>query len=159
MNRKVEYVLQHRIISANKLAVIPNYFLGSFECDLFAMNKNLYTTEYEIKHSKRDFQNDFKKYRQYYDWKEHKTSDKNKHVQIASGERTNRFYFVLEASISVEIPKYAGLITFERRGDWVQFEYKKRAPLIHKNKATDRQIKKCLERLNWRYYTKLWEKP
>lgn len=156
---KVEHALQHRIISNNHLAVIPNYFLGSFECDLFVMNKNLYTTEYEVKHSKRDFDNDFKKSRQYFDWKEQSTSEKNKHAQISGGLRTNRFYFVIEASVSsVAIPKYAGLITFHKSEHGrTTFDYKKRAPLIHKNKANDKQVKKCLERLNWRYYIKVWE--
>uniref|UniRef100_A0A6M3LC93 Uncharacterized protein n=1 Tax=viral metagenome TaxID=1070528 RepID=A0A6M3LC93_9ZZZZ len=147
---KIEHELIHRIISSNHLVLIPNFYLGAFECDLFALNKMYNTTEYEIKRSRADFKNDFNKVRGGLFWKD-STKISNKHDQIRLGKRTNRFYFVIEKGLDVEIPDYAGLIEFEVRHTII-FRYIKRAPLLHRNKADQNLINSCLQGFTWRYY-------
>ena len=152
---KVEHELMHRIISNYRLAVIPNFFIGAFECDLFVMNKNLYTVEYEIKKTLADYKNDFKKEKKYFNYREQAVELKNKHTQIQAGKRTNRFYFVLEKGMGVEVPAYAGLMVYEVGKYGITFAPIKTAPLLTKNKASVELIKTCLCKLTWRYYAGL----
>jgi len=147
---KIEHELIHSIISNYYLGIIPNFYIDAFECDLFTLNKNLYTTEYEIKCSKSDFNNDFKKSNT--KWKNRNAMHSNKHETIKRGGRTNRFYFVIESGIDVDIPDYAGLIEYEKHKDRVRFRTKKRAPMLHKNKSNNELIVRCLDTLTWRYY-------
>lgn len=88
--------------------VVPNYFIGTFECDLMKVTKNGVVYEYEIKTSKSDFKNDFKKSR--YSYKQ--GSRVTKHELIKEGKRCNRFYFVCPEGLilSTEVPKDFGLI-------------------------------------------------
>lgn len=151
---KIEYELQHRFISNHLLALVPNYYYGGYECDLFSLNKNLFTIEYEIKRSKADFNIDFKKNKTKYSWTLDQTTIVNtKHELIESGKRTNRFYFVIKTDLEVEIPKYAGLIMFSERNGWINFEIVRKAPRLHKRKADVKIITHCLGKLNWRYYS------
>ncbi len=142
----------HRIISNNHLAIIPNFFIGDFECDLFVINKSLRTTEYEIKTSLADYNNDFKKESAHFNLHERRSSPKNKHKQIQEGKRTNRFSFVLKKGIDVDVPDYAGLIVYEMHKHGIHFDIIKQAPLLSKDKVSLRLIKKCLCRLTWKYY-------
>jgi hypothetical protein len=141
---KIEHELLHHIISNYYLAIVPNFFISTFECDLFSLNKNLFTTEYEIKCSKPDFNNDFKKETNY--------GKTNKHDLIKDGERTNKFYFVVDSKIEIDVPEYAGLITFERSSYGVNFDRIKAAPFLHKRKANQDIINGCLIRLLWKFY-------
>lgn len=134
---KIEYQLLHKIINNSYLCLIPNFYLtpNGFECDLFGMTTRHYTVEYEIKTTTADYHNDFNK--------------GLKHTWIRQGKRTNRFYFVLAHDVVALVPDYAGLIRFR---DDNQFTYVKYAPLIHKSKAPQELIERCLQRLSWRYY-------
>ncbi len=105
MTTLVEYYLAHHVMSNHQICVIPNFYIGRHECDLFVMNKNLYTTEYEVKTTKKDYLNDFKKG----NWAN------KKHDLIKDGKRTNRFYFVLPVERDMEVPEYAGILTYEKR--------------------------------------------
>ena len=141
--------LMHFIISNNHLAILPRFYINGFECDLFVINKNLYTTEYEIKTCKSDYEKDFTK--------ENKRTGQlylpdKKHDVIKNGLRTNRFYFVLPSDLNVDVPEYAGLIEYCVKSNWYFFNIKKRAPFLHKNKTDVRMIKKCLTKLTWKYY-------
>lgn len=50
-----------------ELVVVPNYYYNrDFEADVFAINKNLYASEYEIKVDKYDLLNDHKKTKRLY---------------------------------------------------------------------------------------------
>uniref|UniRef100_A0A6M3LQR3 Uncharacterized protein n=1 Tax=viral metagenome TaxID=1070528 RepID=A0A6M3LQR3_9ZZZZ len=142
----IEHALIHHIISNYYIALIPNIYYGVFECDVLSINKKLYTVEYEIKCSKKDFQNDFKKN----DGKW--INPNNKHDLIKNGQRTNRFFFVVEKGIEIDIPEYAGLISFERKNSWVSFRKIKNAPRLHGRQIDEKKIKRCLEKLSWKYY-------
>jgi hypothetical protein len=107
--------------------IIPNFFYGKNECDLFRVNQSDYVFEYEVKISRSDFFADFKK----------KGWGDMKHNILSSGQGyycPNRFFYVVpDGLIKVdEVPKYAGLI-YHRGG--LLFEVKKSAPLLHKKKV------------------------
>ncbi len=114
------------------------------------------TTEYEIKTNKADYMSDFNKDNnpRNHEYLYSLDSYRHKHTLIETGQRTNRFYFVLDGSIDdIKLPDYAGLITFKTRGKYIHFERIKRAPRLHKNMAGLDLMSQCLRKLTWRYYT------
>jgi hypothetical protein len=112
--------LPNVVISSPYDVGLPNSFVGDFEADYIKLSKSQILTEYEIKISKSDFNNDFNK----------KCGKTNKHDLIKDGKRCNRFYFVCPKNlISIsEIPDYCGLIYYENK----KFIIIKNAPLIIK---------------------------
>ena len=147
----LEHELIHDLISRDYLCTIPNFYIGAFECDVFTLNRRLYTTEYEIKISKSDFNRDFEKTST--KWRNRGKGYHGKHDQVLNGKRTNRFYFVLPKDMKVEIPKYAGVIRFSMCGDEMIFNREKMAPLLHKKHVDNKMIKHCLSKTNWKYYS------
>lgn len=120
----IAYHLQKWVKSSGYDIIIPNFYYGTYEMDLFKLTASELVTEYEIKISRADFFNDFRKQR-YGD---------NKHNLFSQGKGDcNRFYFVTPKGLirPEEVPKYAGLIY--HTGNWY-FEIAKNAPLIHKDK-------------------------
>jgi len=113
--------------------VIPNYFFGRYEADLFRVNQSDYFIEYEIKVSKADFKKDFEK--GFTNWKK---ETYNKHEAIRDGKRCNRFYFVVPNGLidKSEVPRHAGLI-FYHRDIPPYFSIAKNAPLLHKQPVKD----------------------
>jgi len=115
---------------------------GLAECDTLSISNSEYIYEYEIKISKADFKKDF---------------IKEKHSYIKSGNyvvenkkgiwynTANYFYFVVpENLISVEdIPEYAGLM-YSIGNTFVTI---KKAPLLHKTKATTELIRAICHQL------------
>lgn len=128
-----EKLLRWVVVSGYDIA-IPNFFVDSYEMDVFMLKSTGYIYEYEIKISRSDFKADFNKKRCY-------KSD-TKHVEISAGKRScNRFYFVVpEGLITIdECPKYAGLIYYTDYGDNYNdriLSTVKAAPVIHKNKGS-----------------------
>lgn len=133
--------------------VIPNFFVGRYEMDLFRLTKTGYICEYEIKISRSDYFNDFKKshteYQRFQEGdlfvprRERLKMEVNKHEQIAKGKgRQNRFFFVVPKGLIEidEVPKHAGLIEFDKG----HFSIVKNAPLLHKNKSDDTSFYKDL---------------
>jgi len=112
--------------------ILRNFYLGSYEMDVMLLKKSGYITEFEIKISRSDFFNDFKKNR----WGE------NKHECIGKGiGSSNRFMFVVpKGMVSVsEVPKHAGLAYYEPFNNPLypnqgHVNIIKPAPMIHKNK-------------------------
>ena len=118
------------------------YGHGIAEADVFAINRNGYIYEFEIKRSRSDFFADFRnkpaKHRDmqsgdaikiYDKWvKGKRTEDKYEIIKLP-----NRYFFVCEDGLLTlsDIPKYAGLIHI-RNGQLYEI---KNAPLLHKNKA------------------------
>lgn len=115
--------------------VIPNFFHGRYEMDLFKLTDSGLITEYEVKVSRSDFLRDAKKSHDVYDFSSgniYGVGKKNKHEQLQSGDGTpNRFYFVVPEGMlkDGECPKFAGLLEFCEEG-W--FRQVKTAPLLHK---------------------------
>ena len=117
--------------------VIPNYFVGWYEMDVFKLMQSLFIVEYEIKISRSDFFADFKK------------DLGAKHVQMQKGRcECNRFYFVVPQNmIRVhEVPSYAGLIYWNGRC----FYTVKNAPLLHKRKQPESIYISLAKKLSFR---------
>jgi len=113
---------------------------GLSECDVISISKSNYIYEYEVKISKSDFKADFKKEKhklmlEGIGVKERLIKENNNMVRDIWYLTPNYFYFVVpENLIPIEdIPQYAGLIYMNEKQE---FETIKKAPLIHKEKAT-----------------------
>ncbi len=129
--------------------LIPRFYVGMYEMDLFRLTKKGFIFEYEIKISRADFKNDFKKGAAVItEDQEHLYKKYNlkrvpaKHNQIISGDRSNRFFFVCPDGLikPEEVPEYAGLIYFTGGGGIRSgFRIIKNAPLLHKNVFCDWQ--------------------
>lgn len=116
--------------------LIPNFYHGWYEMDLFRLTNTEYVIEYEIKISRSDFFNDFKKNTRVYSGTGLESQNKLKHDMIAKGEgKCNRFFFVVPKDlVSIdEVPAHCGLIYY-RDGN---LRIIKNAPLLHKNKTAD----------------------
>ena len=115
---------------------------GLMECDVISISKSDYIYEYETKISKSDFLVDFKK-------DKHKRILEKKNIlsYIKEGIEDiwfltpNYFYFVVPKDlITIDIiPDYAGLIYVN---ELFGFDIVKKAPLIHKTKATNDLIRR-----------------
>jgi hypothetical protein len=115
---------------------IPNITqIYRWEADLIAVTKAWYTHEYEVKISLADFKADRKKRR--------------KHAELAGvykrgqGVRTttpNYFWYVTNGfDLDCEqIPPYAGWLRVTNDSSVIRFELKKDAPLLHKEKLSDK---------------------
>ena len=106
--------------------LIPNYYVGGYEADVYKISKAGITTEFEIKISKSDFKVDFSKGFIKYDG-----TTINKHDLISQGKRTNKFYFVVPEGLILkeEVPEYAGLIYCTKEG---YLKVIKNSKLLHK---------------------------
>ena len=139
---------------------ITSHFQGQRfeECDVLSVTKSDYICEYEIKISKSDFKADFKK-------DKHKLITEKKFNETVTlkkaGNRIfempnpyyapNYFYFVVpENLIKIEeVPEYAGLVYVKgyiekstsplptKMSNILSFEIIKKAPLLHKSKASN----------------------
>lgn len=106
--------------------MLPNYFLGRWECDLYRINGNGFDMEYEVKTSVADFKMDCKKAISIFDGYEENFSQigngimhkavkykyETKHERLLAGKRVSRFYFVVPENLIrlSEVPKGLGLI-------------------------------------------------
>ena len=116
--------------------IIPNFYDGPYEMDVFRLMKSGYVIEYEIKISKQDFKKDFTKAHST-GWGTRKRTT-FKHEELIGGRRMcNRFFFVVpEGLITMnDIPNHAGLIYFNGSTLYVV----KNAPLLHRIKITDKK--------------------
>ena len=141
--------------------IIPNYYVGSWEMDLFRLLDTGYLHEYEIKTSRADFKNDFKKsthdviYHRDKPFSEclEKTNFRKKHEELESGKYVaNKFFFVVPENLvsAEECPNYAGLIYYvEDEYGRVFFKQEKPAKFIHKNKY-DVDYKSICKSLSYR---------
>ena len=131
----IQVALMSWVKSTRADIVIPNYYLGAWECDLLKIAyNNGFLTEYEIKVSKADFKKDAQKQTQY--------SKKNKHDEVLFGKRCNRFYFVVpDGMISPEeVPKGMGLIYAIENDSLIGIDFKiiKVSKLLKKDKCDQR---------------------
>jgi hypothetical protein len=135
--------LVQELRSRNREYVIPNLYLGAWECDVYSETKK-YSEEYEIKISKADYLNDFKKKDTRYQWvpaeKQRRYNIINKHDLIKDGKRVNRFWYVAPMGLLANaniifptmIPEYAGLIYYCAEERYNKFIIAKQAPLLSK---------------------------
>lgn len=107
--------LVHAFVSAqcnvDKTMVLTNYFHGDWEADLFLIDELGFSHEIEIKFSKSDFKNDFRK-----SYTNQSTGEKFlKHDKIVKGDYVcNLFSFLLPMGLIShdEIPEHCGIIEF-----------------------------------------------
>lgn len=121
LSNKIQLQIMAQCSAAGRDIVIPNCHLGWYEMDVCKIMPSGFVVEYEIKISRSDFKADFKK--------------ANKHKLLESGDgRPNRFYFVCPAGLisKYEIPKYAGLLTYDEK--YNRLNTIKNAPCLHKRK-------------------------
>ena len=133
--------------------------VGFAECDVLSITKSNYICEYEVKISRSDFKADFKK-------PKHKLITEKKFVNETVKwpyYGGNYFYFVVpENLITVdELPDYAGLIYVRNAQfgyndypsgelkvkDIMVYEIIKKAPLLHKAKASNDFIRSLAHQL------------
>jgi hypothetical protein len=102
---------------------------GLQECDVISISKSDYIYEYEVKISRSDFKADFKK-------PKHTLITEKKFMIENFYKVPNYFYFVVpENLVKVdEIPEYAGLMYVNESG---VYNIVKKAPIIHKTKASN----------------------
>lgn len=103
--------------------ILPNFYYGSNECDVFRLTESGFVIEYEIKVSRSDFFADFKK--------------KAKHENLKSPKENcpNRFFYVTPEDLikKEEVPSYAGLIYCNK----YHAVTVKNAKLLHREQFTD----------------------
>ena len=124
---------------------ISTHFNGlGEECDVISISKSDYIYEYEVKISKSDFKRDFIK-------KKHSNIINEKFTKTIKGDINfiipNYFNYVVPRDlISIDdIPEYAGLIYFNED---MTFDIIKKAPLLHKTKASSSFIRKLAHSLS-----------
>ena len=91
--------------------IIPNYYLGMWEADVLRIRRSGLVYEYEVKTTRHDYFNDFKK-----EVGGRYTPLVNKHKELENGTREcNRFFFVVPENLITkdEVPVYAGLVYYK----------------------------------------------
>lgn len=114
---------------------------GLSECDVISISKADFIYEYEVKISKSDFKADFKKNKHKLMIERKAVNEKKSFYFIA-----NYFYFVVPENLITidDIPEYAGLI-YLINDKFVQI---KKAPLLHKTKASTSFIRQLSHNLS-----------
>lgn len=154
--------------------VFPNIYHFKYESDILEVTKAGYLYEYEVKISKQDFKQDFKKSKRSIvgiDKTRNLLYEENKkHDELKDGKYSNYFYFITPENLVTkeEIPDYAGLIYVKessatyytsKKGYYTKESYSfriiKPAPLLHKNKVTPEQLSKMFISIYYRYFYKL----
>lgn len=102
--------------------VLTNHFQGDWEADILIINSEGFSHEIEIKLSKSDFKNDFKKF-----YTHHTTGEKFlKHEKISSGDYVcNAFSFLLPMGMVDHdlIPQHCGIVEFYHNVDSWETEF------------------------------------
>ena len=130
--------------------VIPNFYFGRYEMDLFRLLSTGYVHEYEIKTSRADFRSDFKK-KKSFDVGMDQPIEITKHDEISLGKyKANKFFFVVPDGLvtPAEIPEKCGLIYYLGDG---RFKTEKPAKFLNKNpvKVDHQELNKRLCFREW----------
>ena len=140
-----------------------NMYYYAFESDFLVLRDSGTVIEYEIKLSKSDYNAGLKK-RQCLHRKDKKRRVKmrysgqkpiTRHEYLQAGYGANMFYYVAPESVlnSVDLPEWAGFIEARERGDGrIATQINKRAPKLHKKKASDNLKKKILTSIYYKYW-------
>ena len=158
--------------------VCPNYTPDRWwECDMFAVSKAGYASEFEIKLSLADFRADAKKsretsedYRAYIDACR-AARDEGRHVATVERVKTLKhsllaqgsdygpkfFWFVvsdeIREAVEAELPEWAGLkVARACTTKYASVRTVKRAPQLHKTKVDDKVLEHCRGVFYWRYW-------
>lgn len=125
MKLKIEELMHayiHSYCNFEKDLILTNHFHSDWEADILIINSDGESHEIEIKFSKSDFKNDFKK--AYYN---NRTGEKFlKHDKICCGDYVcNQFSFLLPMGMidHAMIPEHCGIIEFYHNADTWQTEF------------------------------------
>lgn len=134
MNSKfIQSAVQKWLYDKSNIYQATNYCRsGYFESDILAVTPAMIVTEIEIKVSVSDYKADFKK--------THKHYRMQNPLANVNWKTPNRFFYACPKgmlNVSSGIPSYAGLLWVDELG---VVELVKQAPVLHKNKATDKLI-------------------
>jgi hypothetical protein len=136
--RYLQNILFENLVEKTNKLIVPNVKLYWWESDLISVSNSDLVTEIEIKSSRQDFLQDFKK-------KKHSYFIKNRIDKIPS-----YFYYAVDSHILKlkELPRYAGLIYVKSN----KIKIIKRASRLH-NLRIDKRRREYLERgLMFRYW-------
>lgn len=132
--------------------LIPNFYHFGYEMDCFKLMKTGLVVEYEVKISRADFFNDFKKMQELFTSRSSNELKKVfKHDVIREGRGANRFFFVVPEGLvdKNEVPSHCGLMYYSEsaiKGTGISTI--KPAPLIHKREFQD--YRALATSLSWR---------
>ena len=116
------------LVGRNHNFVLKNFYIDSWECDVFSVTTSGLTNEYEVKRTLHDYKNDFSK----------NCGELKKHQLIQDGLRTNKFWYVIPEEWDLEIPEYAGIFVYKHNGEKLGYLTKKReAKVLHRRKMKD----------------------
>jgi hypothetical protein len=144
---RIQLALYKKLHLAGHRIIIPNvsWSFLPWEADLISVMKSNYLNEFEIKLTKSDFQNDFKK-RKHYNLKNSKTY----------WNSPNYFWYIAPIkAIPICIPDYAGLmqIEFVNRYEYgIIFREIRRPKRLHDRKQTDKNLCGLLNTMTIRYW-------
>lgn len=120
--KQIQKLLINEFLQFRKHKLVAcNIFLYNWESDFITIDRENYITEIEIKCSKWDYLNDFKK------------EDKHQAIQqLRITDIPNYFYYVMPENMIEQnnIPEYAGLIIIKYGG----LKFVKKAPILHQEK-------------------------
>lgn len=133
----------------SEIIVLPNFYYGHYEMDLFCLNGKEEIVEYETKISLHDYKIDFLK--SHFEGGYSEENRVFKHDQIRKGERCNKFYFVVPHELVSldDVPSYAGLIYYGVN-QLYSFRVIKRAPVLHNRKPSPDFYKKLVKTMAYR---------
>lgn len=120
----------------------PNSNVFGWEADAIYVRPNLYSTEFEIKTTLADYRNDVKKV-----WKHDVLSNK------IVADKPNRFFYVLPLGMGEAVPAYSGLIEYEFVEETVCIRKTKKAPLLHKEPMSTKNMYQMFGSLSGRYFS------
>jgi len=141
-----------------RFLIVPNFTPpGWWESDLWLCRASGYTVEHEIKRSRRDFEADGQKAREWLtvSGDELRARREHKHELLASGDNRGpgQFYFVAPKGLLAadEVPAWAGLkLVYDH-----VVSVEKQAPKLHRAKVTDEALDAACRSTYHRFW-KLW---
>ena len=151
-SKAIQEILMKSMYPTSKDLFITNFKgCGLEECDLLRVTKSNIIYEYEIKISKKDFLNDFKKLYKHNKLKGIFPEKYNEEWYLnntGTAGRPNYFYYVCPQDLikESEIPIYSGLIYISDNHMTVI----KKAPKLHSLKVTNILIRKIADLLSVR---------
>jgi hypothetical protein len=158
--------IQKRLfIDTKPYVAAPNIFMyGKYESDLLTITKALFAHEYEIKLSKSDFFADFKKSHKFFIGSETITrqdgmketkynyGNRTKHEMYLNGKGPNRFSYVFPDGLIEhdKVPDWCGIVVIRNVHGYDRAVVVRAAKLLHKNKATEKQILQIARSLSFK---------
>lgn len=135
--RQIQRAVFYRLRGRYEL-LVPNFYVGDYEADLYGVSLAGYATEWEIKLTAADFRADAKK----------TARGQSKHDFVARGLGPARFVFVMPAPLAEqvheEVPPWAGILPVFADGRWAGYPCKRHAlarpgARLNNNKVSDQR--------------------